>query len=78
MLVKKDEKNFYIKKFWLVYPLFLLKMLIYYWQTDRLDMMKRLRGYAILTFLFYSPCLKGVPWGGIAQADMAFTFFIRE
>lgn len=61
-MVKKDGKNFHIKKFWLVYPLLLLKMLIYYWQTDRLDMMNVCE-VPILTFLFLVALFEGCSMG---------------
>lgn len=34
--IKKPKKRNY---FWLVYPVFIIKMFIFYWQTDMLDMM---------------------------------------
>lgn len=34
--IKKFQKTNY---FWLVYPVFIIKMFIFYWQTDMLDMM---------------------------------------
>ena len=41
----------YIRHFWLAYPFLALKIFIYYWQTDRLDMMN-VYEVPILTVLF--------------------------
>ena len=41
----------YIRHFWLAYPFLALKIFIYYWQTDRLDMMN-VYEVPVLTVLF--------------------------
>lgn len=73
MTVKKDGKKLYIKKFWLVYPLLALKVLIYYWQTDRLDMMN-IYEVPILTFLFLWALFEGCSIG--RNRGSKYTFYL--
>ena len=49
--MKKNMKKI-IGHYWLVYPMFLIKTILFYWQTDMLDMMKIYEA-PILTVLFF-------------------------
>ena len=67
----------YLRHFWLAYPFLALKIFIFYWQTDRLDMMYVYEVPA-LTVLLLSVFLNCALWGEERRVGGFFMCYIRS
>ena len=60
--------------YWLVYPVLILKMFIYYWQTKRLDMLG-IYDVPLLSLLFYFVYLRHFLLKKVNPDDMDFILY---
>ena len=60
--------------YWLVYPVLILKMFIYYWQTKRLDMLS-IYDVPLLSLLFYFVYLRYFLLKKVNPDDMDFILY---